>query len=131
MRTLRLARIAAEAEGLRLRHSARRTAVRAALGVVAMAFVLGMVVFVHIAAWFWLRASWPGQHVALMLAGADLVMALVLGGIAALSAPGRTELEAIAVRQRALEGASASIAWSALALQLLRVVGNLVSRSRR
>jgi hypothetical protein len=131
MRTLRLARIAAEAEGLRLRHSARRTAVRAAFGVVAIAFVLGMVVFVHIAAWFWLRPTWPGQYVALMLAGADLVMALLLGTLAARSAPDRTELEAIAVRQRALEGASASIAWPALALQLLRMAGNLVSRSRR
>ena len=55
MRTLRLARIAAEAEGLRLRHRAQRTAVRAASALIALAFLLGAVVFVHIAAWFWLR----------------------------------------------------------------------------
>jgi phage shock protein PspC (stress-responsive transcriptional regulator) len=131
MRPLRLARIAAEAEGVRLRHRAQRTAVRAAFAMIALVFVAGTLVFVHLAAWFWLRQSWDRQYAALILAGADLVLALLLVLLAMRSSPDQMELEALAVRQRALEGATASIAWSTLALQVLRVASNLLSRSRR
>jgi len=130
MRTLRLARIAAEAEGVRLRRSAQRTAYRAVLTIVAIGFLFGTVTFAHVAAWFWLRLSWDGQYAALILAGADLVLAMVLVLLATRSAPGEVEMEALAVRQRALDGATASIAWSTLAVQGLRVLGNLLSRSR-
>jgi phage shock protein PspC (stress-responsive transcriptional regulator) len=58
VRTFRLARIAAEAEGLRLREQAQRTAVRVAFGMAAMVFMLGVLVFLHIAAWYWIRQSW-------------------------------------------------------------------------
>ena len=131
MRTLRLARIAAEAEGLRLRHVAQRTAVRCAAAVVALVFLGGAVAFAHIAVWYWLRLSFEARHVALMFAGADLILAGALGLLAARSSPGRTEVEALAVRQRALEGAGASIAWSTMAVQVLRIVGRLFVRSRR
>jgi Na+/H+ antiporter NhaA len=131
MRPLRLARIAAEAEGLRLRHRAQRTVVRVVLAMIALIFLVGTLSFLHIAAWFWLRQSWEHQYAALILAGADFVLALMLALLAMRSSPDRAELEALAVRQRALEGATASIAWSALAVQVLRVFGNLLSRSRR
>ena len=131
IRPLRLARIAAEAEGVRLRHRAQRTAVRAAFAMIALVFLAGAVAFVHVAGWFWLRQSWERQYAALILAGADLVLALLLALLAMRSSPDRAELEALAVRQRALEGATASVAWSTLAVELLRVAGNLVSRSRR
>jgi hypothetical protein len=131
MRPLRLARIAAEAEGLRLRHQARRTAYRAVLGLAALALLIGTVIFTHIAAWFWLRLSWEGQYVALTLAGADLVVAVILALLATLSSPGRVELEALAVRRRALEGATSTIAWSTVAVEALRLLGNLLPRARR
>ncbi|MGA9012341.1 MAG: phage holin family protein [Acetobacteraceae bacterium] len=131
MRPLRLARIAAEAEGVRLRHSAQRTVVRVVFAMIALIFLAGTLVFLHIAAWFWLRQSWEHQYAALILAGADLVLALLLAVVAMRSSPDRVEIEALAVRQRALEGATASIAWSALAVQVLRLAGNLLSRSRR
>jgi phage shock protein PspC (stress-responsive transcriptional regulator) len=131
MRPLRLARIAAEAEGVRLRHSAQRTVVRVVFAMIALIFLAGTLVFLHIAAWFWLRQSWEHQYAALILAGADLVLALLLAVVAMRSSPDRVELEALAVRQRALEVATASVAWSALAVQILRLAGNLLSRSRR
>jgi len=130
MRPLRLARIAAEAEGLRLRHRARRAAIRAALAIIATAFLIGAVTFVHIAAWFWLRLSLEGQQVALTLAAADLVLAVLLGLLATRATPSQIEVEALAVRQRAVEGVTSAITWSTLAVQLLRIVGRLVSRSR-
>jgi hypothetical protein len=130
MRTLRLARIAAEAEGLRLRQRTRRTAIRVAFGVVAMGFLAGAVVFAHIAAWFWLRLYWESQHTALILAGADLVLAAFLALLAARSSPGRIELEALAVRQRAMDRAASTLAFSALAMQLLRLLTSLLSHWR-
>ena len=130
MRTLRLARIAAEAEGLRLRHVAQRTAGRAAAGIVALVFLTGAVAFAHVAVWAWLRLSFEARHVALMFAGGDLIVAAVLAFLAMRSSPGRVEVEALAVRQRALEGAGASIAWSTMTLQVLRLLGGLVVRRR-
>jgi len=130
MRTIRLARIAAEAEGLRLRERAQRTAIRIAFGMVAMVFMLGVLVFLHIAGWYWIRQSWQQLYAALTLAGADFVLALVLAMLAARSQPSRVELEALAVRQRAMESAVSSIAISSLALQLLRLTMNLLRRRR-
>jgi hypothetical protein len=130
MRALRLARVAAEAEGLRLRERMRRTTTRVAFGIVAMGFLAAAVVFAHIAAWFWLRVAWQAQHAALIIAGVDLVLAIVLAVLAARSSPGRVELEALAVRRRAIESAASTLAFSALAMQLLRLFTNLVSRRR-
>jgi TRAP-type C4-dicarboxylate transport system permease small subunit len=130
MRTLRLARIAAEAEGLRLRERAQRTAIRVALAMVALVFMFGVLVFVHIAAWYWIRQSWEQLYAALTLAGADLVLALVLIFLASRSAPSRTELDALAVRQRAMESAVNSLAVSSLALQAAGSVLRMVRRRR-
>ena len=131
MRTLRLARVAAEAEGLRLRYSARRAAIRAVLALVALGFLFCAMVFLQIAAWYWLRMSWDRPAAALILAGAEVVVAALLGLLAARSSPGRLEIEALAVRNRALEGATSSLAFSALATQVLRLALDLFRRARR
>lgn len=130
MRTLRLARIAAEAEGLRLRHSIRRGVVRGMFGVVAGGFLASALVFCHIAGWFWLRQSWQPPSTALIIAGVDLVLALVLALIAARSSPSAIEVEALAVRQRALDSATRSLVFSDLALQLVRIGVELFRRKR-
>ena len=130
MRTFRLARIAAEAEALRLRHSARRAALRMVLSLVALGFLLGAAVFCHIAAWFWLRQHWEHSQSALILAGADCVLAIVLGLLAARSTPSRIELEALDVRRRALGSITGSLAFSALAMQLTRLAAAFFRRPR-
>ena len=130
MRALRLARVAAEAEGLRLRERMRRTAMRAAFGIVAIGFLAAAVVFAHVAAWFWLRVAWEAQNAALIGAGADLLLAILLAVLAARSSPGRVELEALAVRRRAIDSATSTLAFSALAMQLLRLFTSLLSRRR-
>ena len=130
MRTFRLARIAAEAEGLRLRQRAQRTAIRVAFGMIAMAFMIGAVIFIHIAAWYWIRESLERQYAGLIMAGADFMLAMVLAFAASRSAPGRVELEALAVRERAVESVLGSIAISSLTLQGVRVLTNLLRRPR-
>jgi len=130
MRTFRLARVAADAELLRLRLSVRRAAVRAIFALVALGFLAGAAVCCHIAAWFWLRQHWEPPQSALILGGIDLVLALILALMAVRSSPSRAELEALAVRRRALEGITASLAFSALATQLLRLATHFLRRPR-
>jgi hypothetical protein len=130
MRTLRLARIAAEAEGLRLRRQAQRTAVRVATGLLALIFLGWAVALAHVAAWFWLRQSigWAEPGSALALTGADLVIAVFLGLLMARSSPGRVEMEALQVRQRALESVTSSFALTTMLLPAVRLALNLLRR---
>lgn len=130
MRTFRLARVAADAELLRLRLRARRAAVRVILALVALGFLAGAAVFCHVALWFWLRNHWEPPQSALILAGIDVVLAVLLALLAARSTPSRTELEALDVRHRAVEGITASLAFSAIAMQLLRLATQFVRRPR-
>jgi hypothetical protein len=124
---LRLVGVALQAEGLRLSHRARRAGVRIVLGCFAVALLLAAVGFAHVAVWNWLREYLAAQYVAAIFAGADLVLALILGVLAARSVPGRVEVEALAVRRRALDEAAASVTISAL---VVRVFDQLI-RSRR
>ena len=128
MRALRLARIAAEAEGLRCATAYNAPWCARSSALVALAFLFGALVFGHIAAWYWLRMSWDGPAAALILAGAELVLAVMFGLLAARSSPGRIEVEALAVRRRALESATSSLAFSALVTQLVPLAVRLFRR---
>jgi hypothetical protein len=124
---LRLLRIALEAERLRIGLHARRTAGRVVMGSIALALLLGGLGFGHVAAWYWLRSYLLGQYVALIFTGVDLLLALLLFLLAFRSAPGLAEVEALAVRRRALEQAGESLTITAL---IFRVLEQLL-RSRR
>lgn len=131
IRPLRLARIAAEAEGLRLRRMTQRTVVRLALLLVAAFWLFCAVAIFHVGVWFLLRndLGWESQTAGLAMAGFDLAIAVVLLIIVALSAPGRVEREAREVRNRALENASNSLRVSAALLPALRLVVRLMRRT--
>ena len=88
-------------------------------------------VFCHIALWYWLRHHCEPTAGALILAGGDVVLAAILALLAARSTPGRIELEALAVRHRAVEGVTGTLAFSAIAMQLLRLAIRSVRRARR
>ena len=51
MRAVNLAKIAAEAEILRIQHMLKRQGMRAAFGLVAVLFALGVLVLAHVAGW--------------------------------------------------------------------------------
>jgi len=130
MRTLRLARIAAEAEGMRLRLQARRTALRMATGLIGLIFLGWALAFAHVAVWYWLRegTDWAEPGTALAVAGGDLVIAACLVLLAARSVPGRAERDALQVRQRALDGASSDFALAKLLVAALRWALDLLRR---
>jgi hypothetical protein len=123
----RLFRIALEAERLRISLHVRRTARRIVMGSIALALLFGALVFGHVAAWYWLRTYMAGQYVALIFVGFDLLLALLLFLLAFRSSPGLAEVEALAVRRRALEQAGESLTVTAL---VVRVADRLI-RSRR
>ncbi len=130
MRTLRLARIAAEAEGLRLRRQLQRTAIRMAIGLIGLMFLGWALAFAHVAAWFWLRqgVGWAEPGAAAAVAAVDLVVAAFLVLLMARSSPGRVEMEALQVRQQALESATSSFAIATMLVPTLRLVLNLLRR---
>jgi hypothetical protein len=130
LRPLRLARIAAEAEGLRLRYVAQRTVTRVVVGLIALIFLLGALAFFHAAFWFWLRRHFESPATSLIVAGGDLLIGLIFGLFAARSSPSRLETQALEVRRRALENATSSLAYSTLATQALRVGVNMFRRGR-
>ena len=127
MRAVNLAKIGAEAEILRLQHMLKRQGMRAALGLIAVLFALGVLVLAHVAGWQVLRLYVPPIYATLILLGVDLVIAAIFGILAARSSPSSAERDALAIRQRALHEARNSLALGALiplAGTLLRTRGN-------
>ncbi len=103
---------------------------RAVLGVIALLFLLGAIVFAHIAVWYWLRAglgqSFPAA--AGILGGADVLVAIILGFAATRSSPSRVELEALEVRRRAITAIGGTFSTAGLVIAVLRIVANLRRR---
>jgi hypothetical protein len=133
MRPFRLARIAAEAEGVRLRSMASRLATRIVFFVVALLFVIGAVVFVHIGAWYWIRIDGGMSFYATsaILGGTDLLIAVILVALASRSGPSRVEREALEVRRRAVQGITSAVTLSQVAIPTLRAVAGMRQRRRR
>jgi hypothetical protein len=132
MRPFRLARIAAEAEGVRLRALVSRIITRAILGVIALLFVLGAIVFAHLAAWYWVRTGLDQTFLGAtgILGGGDLLVAVILAFLATRSAPSRVEVEALAVRRKALEGIGGAISLTQLVMPILRIAVKMRRRRR-
>jgi hypothetical protein len=129
MRPFALARIAVQSEAIRLRAMASRTAARVLLAVIALPFLLGAVVFAHMAAWFWLDQS--GLASAGILGGVDLGLAVIFAILAKRSAPGAVEREAIAVRRQALAGIGATVTLVRLVVRILQALEGRRRRPRR
>ena len=130
MYPLRLLRLAAQAESVRYRALGRRLAVRAVVFGLAAIFLLTALIFAHIAAWFWLRDSRDLAPLSAsgLIAGADLVIAVILAWSAAHSRPGAVEAEAIAIRRQAVIGLRSQATLATAAMPLLRVLIKAMNR---
>jgi hypothetical protein len=123
MRSINLLRIATEAELLRLRAMVARQGRRAAFGIVAFIFALGVLALAEAAGWQALRIYVVSIVATLILLGVNLIIAGIFGVLAARSPPGHVEREALRVRRQALEAARGSMAFTAvvpLATTLMR-----------
>lgn len=102
MRLLDLARAALEAEGLHLRRLARARGIQAGLAVAALVFLLLLLGMLHLAGFAMLAPEWGTARAALILAGGDLAVALVLAVAARRAGRDRVAEEAREVRQQAV-----------------------------
>jgi hypothetical protein len=119
MDPFRLAEIAARAEVLRLRALARRQAGRAVLAAVAAVFLLAALMGAHAAAAIALSEWVRPVYAVLIVAGADLLMALIFALLARRDRPGQAEREALALRRQVRQQLALQTLLSAL-LRLLR-----------
>jgi|GEM_PF-883932 len=125
MRVIRLLRIAAQAEALRWKRLGRGFAIQAVLAVVAVVFALMLLLMLHVAALVWLSdmlggAKLDGVWAALIVAFVDLVIAALLGLLAARRAEDPLAVEAERVRDDALRQVGDQTARAAMLAPLLR-----------
>jgi hypothetical protein len=133
VRSINLLKVAAEAELLRLRHVLARQGRRAAFGVVAVIFMLGVLVLAEVAGWQVLRLYVASISATLILLGINLVIAALFGALAAWSSPGHAEREALRIRRQALDAARGALSLTAavpVASTLLRLGGRRGGRRR-
>jgi hypothetical protein len=114
MRGINLVKVAAQAEILRIQHMLKRQGMRAAFGLVALIFVLGVLVLANIVGWQILTLYVSAIYASLIMLGVDLVIAAIFGLSAARSSPSREEREALDLRRQALHQAQNSLALGAL-----------------
>lgn len=118
MRTVELAKVAVAAEALRLRRVARRQAMRVAFGAGAAVFAIAVFVVLHILLWqFLLRWISPIQATLAVLA-LDVIVAGILGYLAASNAPDTIEEEAKTIRVQALAEMKRSLTVMGMAAEV-------------
>jgi hypothetical protein len=122
MRTLRLARVAAEAEGLLLRRQMRRVVISALLACAATLFLAAALAMAHAAFWFHFAPAWGPVDAALVLFGIDVVIAAILGLLATRTPPDRIVEQARTVRDQALREMRSAFTLSTLLRPLVGLV---------
>jgi hypothetical protein len=80
---------------------------------VAVIFVLGVLILGEVAGWEVLRLYVAPISATLILLGINLAIAAVFGGLAARSAPGQVECEALRVRRQAIDAARGALSLTA------------------
>lgn len=128
MRTLRLVRVAAEAERLRLRRLARRTVLRVAMALACAVFATAALCVIHVVIWLALVPHVSPLGAALILFGIDIVIAVVLGFIAASDRPGTVEAESRQIRQHALSELKTTFTLAILTRTAIRILRELRRR---
>jgi hypothetical protein len=123
MRTVSLARVAAQAEALRLRAFASRTVVRAILAAIAAVFLIAALIAGHVAGGMVLTRYFSPLRATLIVGAVDLVIALIFAVIAASSKESRVEIEALQVRKAAQAQLGEEVAIAAVIGPLARMLG--------
>ena len=116
MRSVRLAKVAARAETVRIRRLLSRTVKRVVFGVVAALFAVACLVLVHVLGFEALTqfAAMAPFWAALIVFGVDVVFTVIFGILAAGVVPDPIEREALALRQRSVGELRGALARDAL-----------------
>jgi hypothetical protein len=133
MRPVRLAQIAAQAEGVRWRRRAKRAVTQVICLVLGLPFLLAAFGFLETAFWSYVVQHFQPVYAALIVMGGNMLVVLLLLVLAMRRGSHDTvELEALEVRRRALESAQRSISIAAMAGPIAGfLLSQLRSRRRR
>lgn len=122
MRTLRLARIAGEAEALRWRRRVRGVVVRFVWAVLALPFLVAGFVFLEAAFWRFLLLHFAEVPATLIAGGANILLGAVLILPALLRpAEDRVAREAVQLRREAVAGIESRLRLGSVAVWLMEV----------
>jgi hypothetical protein len=128
MRAVKLAKVAAQAEKLRLRALAQRQVRRGIYGAVATVFAVGALALGHVVAFLAIVPSLGSLWTSVVLLAFDLVVAVVLGTLAALLKPGEIEAEAQRLKETALRQMRQDLTVAALVPALGLFIGSRRAR---
>jgi hypothetical protein len=128
MRAVKLAKVAAQAERLRVQALVRRQVRRAVIGVAGTIFAVGALGSAHLVAWLSLLPAVGPLWASVVLLVFDLLVALGLGAVAFYSKPGEIESEAQRLKQQALGQMKLDLAMSALVPALGLFIGTKRAR---
>ena len=128
MRAVTLAKAAAQAEKLRLQALAQRQVRRGICGAVAAVFAIGALALGHVVAFLAIVPSLGPLWTSVLLLAFDLLVAIALGAVAALSKPGAIEVEAQRIKERALGQMRQELTVAALVPALGLFVGSRRAR---
>ena len=132
MRSVELARAAAQAEALYLRRLAQRQGMRAAFGAVAAVFGIALLVMLHVLLYVILLGYVSPAVDALIVLAVDLVLAIIFAVLARRDEPGQIEQEAKLLRDQSLTELRSSLTLMSLAASATGlVVRRRTSRTTR
>jgi hypothetical protein len=123
VRSIKLLRLALDAELLRLRAMMARQGRRAASAVIALIFALAVLALAEATGWLALRHRFESIPATLILLGVNLVVAAIFGVLAARSSPSATEQGALRVRRQAFDAARGALAFTAAVPAVTRLLG--------
>jgi len=103
-----------------------RQGMRAAYGLIAALFAVGVLVLMNVAGWQVLRWYVQPVYATLILLGVNTVIAAIFAVLAARSSPSHAEREALRIRQQAIHEARGSLALTAIV-----PIAGAVLRARR
>lgn len=97
--------------------------------IIALPFLLVVLAFLEVAFWKFVARHFLPEEAALIVAGGNLLVALLMLGLAMMrGSEDRISLEALEVRRRALDSAQRSLSYAAL---IAPITGFLLGQLRR
>ena len=123
MRTVELAKAAAQAEKLRLQRIATRKGMRVAFYAGAGVFGVASLVLLHVVAYHAMVPALSPLAASAIILAVDLVLAGILAYLGGRDAPDEIEIQAGMIRDRAMAEIKSTLTLSSLLLPASRIVG--------